>query len=96
MGSIALFQRGCGKSVDACSLIVVVDGAGQTRNGARCCHAALEDAWRDGVMHAAQVTELKRGIATFYDKSSGLWENMWGDHMHHGYYPKGGAPKSNR
>lgn len=21
---------------------------------------------------------------------------MWGDHMHHGYYPKGGAKKSNQ
>lgn len=32
---------------------------------------------------------LKQGIAEFYDESSGLWENIWGDHMHHGYYDAG-------
>eukprot|EP00527_Entomoneis_sp_CCMP2396_P009434 CAMPEP_0198138932 /NCGR_PEP_ID=MMETSP1443-20131203/2294_1 /TAXON_ID=186043 /ORGANISM="Entomoneis sp., Strain CCMP2396" /LENGTH=350 /DNA_ID=CAMNT_0043800889 /DNA_START=160 /DNA_END=1212 /DNA_ORIENTATION=+ len=30
--------------------------------------------------------ELKIGIAGFYDRSSKLWENVWGEHMHHGYY----------
>jgi len=29
---------------------------------------------------------LKKGIAEFYDESSGTWENIWGDHMHHGFY----------
>ncbi|XP_076891000.1 gamma-tocopherol methyltransferase, chloroplastic-like [Bidens hawaiensis] len=29
---------------------------------------------------------LKKGIAEFYDESSGAWENIWGDHMHHGFY----------
>ena len=32
---------------------------------------------------------LKEGIAEFYDESSGVWEDMWGEHMHHGYYPPG-------
>jgi tocopherol O-methyltransferase len=30
--------------------------------------------------------DLKEGIASFYDKSSPLWEETWGEHMHHGYY----------
>ncbi|KAE8679027.1 Tocopherol O-methyltransferase [Hibiscus syriacus] len=30
--------------------------------------------------------ELKDGIAEFYDESSGLWEDIWGEHMHHGFY----------
>jgi len=30
--------------------------------------------------------ELKLGIAAFYDKSSELWEDVWGEHLHHGYY----------
>lgn len=30
--------------------------------------------------------ELKLGIAGFYDRSSKLWESVWGEHMHHGYY----------
>lgn len=40
--------------------------------------------------------ELNKGIATFYDESSGLWEQMWGEHMHHGYYPQNGPKKSNQ
>ncbi|XP_078163832.1 gamma-tocopherol methyltransferase isoform X3 [Carex rostrata] len=41
---------------------------------------------------ATEVTEapmnegLKKGIAEFYDESSGVWESVWGDHMHHGFY----------
>ena len=30
--------------------------------------------------------ELKQGIASFYDESSNVWETIWGEHMHHGYY----------
>ncbi|KAJ6877513.1 tocopherol o-methyltransferase [Populus alba x Populus x berolinensis] len=30
--------------------------------------------------------ELKQGIAELYDESSGVWEDIWGDHMHHGFY----------
>jgi len=33
--------------------------------------------------------DLKKGIASFYDGSSKLWEKVWGEHMHHGYYPEG-------
>ena len=33
--------------------------------------------------------QLRSGIANFYDRSSKLWERMWGEHMHHGYYPNG-------
>ena len=31
--------------------------------------------------------ELKRGIAGFYDESSSIWLDVWGEHLHHGYYP---------
>lgn len=31
--------------------------------------------------------ELKKGIANFYDESSEIWLDVWGEHMHHGYYP---------
>ena len=40
--------------------------------------------------------ELNKGIASFYDESSGLWEQMWGEHMHHGYYPQNGPKKNNQ
>ena len=46
-------------------------------------------------MWALQST-LNKGIAGFYDESSGLWERMWGEHMHHGYYPRDAPPKSNQ
>jgi len=40
-------------------------------------------------------TALRKGIARFYDKSSGIWERVWGEHMHHGYYP-GGVKKDHK
>ena len=28
--------------------------------------------------------QLKDGIAKFYDESSQVWLDVWGEHMHHG------------
>ena len=40
---------------------------------------------RDSVLSRERSREdLKIGIAGFYDRSSELWENIWGEHMHHG------------
>lgn len=40
---------------------------------------------------------LQQQIQQFYDASSGLWEQIWGEHMHHGYYgPDGTQPKERR
>ena len=39
---------------------------------------------------------LDRDIREFYDASSGLWESIWGEHMHHGYYGKNGNYKLDR
>ncbi|MGF1523752.1 MAG: methyltransferase domain-containing protein [Leptolyngbyaceae cyanobacterium] len=36
-------------------------------------------------------SELHQKIQTFYDASSGLWENLWGEHMHHGFYGPAGT-----
>ncbi|KAK4481069.1 hypothetical protein RD792_011939 [Penstemon davidsonii] len=38
---------------------------------------------------ATATESLQKGIAEFYDESSGIWENIWGDHMHHGFYEPG-------
>lgn len=38
------------------------------------------------VMEEEEKKKLQLGIAEFYDESSGIWENIWGDHMHHGFY----------
>ncbi len=39
---------------------------------------------------------LYQDIREFYDASSGLWEEIWGEHMHHGYYGKNGNYKLDR
>ncbi|NET57740.1 MAG: methyltransferase domain-containing protein [Symploca sp. SIO2E6] len=35
-------------------------------------------------------------VQQFYDASSGLWEQVWGEHMHHGYYGPTGREKKDR
>lgn len=40
--------------------------------------------------------KLYKEIREFYDASSGLWEQIWGEHMHHGYYGRGGNYKLDR
>ncbi|CAM8973525.1 unnamed protein product [Rhodiola kirilowii] len=35
------------------------------------------------------VLLLKKGIAEFYDGWSGMWEDIWSDHIHHGFYDAG-------
>ncbi len=43
------------------------------------------------------TTPLSQQIQQFYDASSGLWEQVWGEHMHHGYYgPQGNQKKDRR
>jgi len=39
---------------------------------------------------------LNQRIQEFYDASSGLWEKVWGEHMHHGYYGSEGNLKKER
>ncbi len=40
--------------------------------------------------------QLYQQIQKFYDDSSLLWEGIWGEHMHHGYYGEDGQSKINR
>lgn len=42
------------------------------------------------------MTTLDRQIQEFYDASSPLWEEIWGEHMHHGYYGRAGNYKLDR
>jgi tocopherol O-methyltransferase len=41
-------------------------------------------------------TQLYQEIKEFYDASSELWESVWGEHMHHGYYGEDGNYKLDR
>ncbi|MGB3536212.1 MAG: methyltransferase domain-containing protein [Microcoleaceae cyanobacterium] len=42
------------------------------------------------------TSTLYQQIQNFYDASSGLWEQIWGEHMHHGYYGPEGTLKKDR
>ncbi len=43
------------------------------------------------------TSTLYQQIQELYDASSGLWEQVWGEHMHHGYYgPDGNLKKERR
>lgn len=42
------------------------------------------------------MSSLSQEIAQFYDASSGLWEQVWGEHMHHGYYGFSGTRQMER
>lgn len=42
------------------------------------------------------TSTLYQQIQQFYDASSGLWEQVWGEHMHHGYYGADGNLKKER
>ncbi|MGB3616396.1 MAG: methyltransferase domain-containing protein [Elainellaceae cyanobacterium] len=42
------------------------------------------------------MATLQEQIQTFYDSSSALWERIWGEHMHHGYYGLDGQQKKHR
>lgn len=39
---------------------------------------------------------LNQRIQKFYDSSSTLWEQVWGEHMHHGFYELGTGSLKNR
>lgn len=49
-------------------------------------HAHRLRLWTIIPMPLLQNPVLNDGIRKFYDQSSALWESMWGDHMHHGFY----------
>ncbi|MFK7935608.1 MAG: class I SAM-dependent methyltransferase [Saprospiraceae bacterium] len=38
---------------------------------------------------------LNDNIKDFYDRSTDLWLDVWGEHMHHGYYGADGTAKAN-
>jgi tocopherol O-methyltransferase len=42
------------------------------------------------------TSTLYQQIQEFYDASSSLWEQIWGEHMHHGFYGADGSEKKDR
>ena len=41
-------------------------------------------------------SDLYQKIQTFYDQSSDLWESVWGEHMHHGFYGPAGTHRKDQ
>ncbi|KAF7835284.1 gamma-tocopherol methyltransferase [Senna tora] len=52
----------------------------RSRSRTSTCLSAKATSWQ------MESGILQKGIAEFYDESSGIWEDIWGDHMHHGFY----------
>ena len=48
---------------------------------------SLKNKWTKLWKKERSDEDLKSGIARFYDESSSIWLDVWGEHMHHGYYP---------
>lgn len=42
------------------------------------------------------MNELNKNIARFYNRSTQLWLDVWGEHMHQGFYGKSGREKKDR
>lgn len=55
----------------------------ERRGGMHCPAARIWMMGKDTMSPSADPT-LKERIATFYDQSSPLWEDIWGEHMHMG------------
>jgi tocopherol O-methyltransferase len=72
--------------------VVVGAAAAPSRHGATRLHAVgsigrtLKRVKDSLTSQERSREDLKLGIAGFYDRSSKLWEDVWGEHMHHGYY----------
>ncbi|MEO1712782.1 MAG: class I SAM-dependent methyltransferase [Bacteroidota bacterium] len=43
-----------------------------------------------------ETTTLNKQIQHFYDQSTQLWLDTWGEHMHHGYYGSDGRARKDR
>lgn len=42
------------------------------------------------------TNSLNQRIENFYDVSTQIWEEVWGEHLHHGYYGRDGNYRVNR
>eukprot|EP00262_Sarcandra_glabra_P008273 TRINITY_DN215_c0_g1_i3.p1 TRINITY_DN215_c0_g1~~TRINITY_DN215_c0_g1_i3.p1 ORF type:complete len:357 (-),score=35.39 TRINITY_DN215_c0_g1_i3:118-1188(-) len=52
----------------------------------RICVASRQSCGARAAWASVDGDGLRQGIAELYDEASGSWEDVWGDHMHHGFY----------
>ncbi|XP_073289401.1 gamma-tocopherol methyltransferase, chloroplastic isoform X1 [Primulina huaijiensis] len=83
--------NGCPPVYTSSSHIVVLKFAGLVGHNRKISSLKIGGRRRRRmIVNAAAATEkLQNGIAELYDESSGIWEDIWGDHMHHGFYDPG-------
>jgi len=67
------------------------DGASSSSSSSEGSGVAFERLVEPLIKTKKDDDKLNEGIAAFYDQSTPLWEEIWGDHLHHGYYPNGSA-----
>ena len=67
------------------------DGASSSSSSSEGSGVAFERLVEPLIKTKKDDDTLNEGIAAFYDQSTPLWEEIWGDHLHHGYYPNGSA-----
>lgn len=78
-----------GSSPDAVSVRTLVSCCVHASKATRVCLGLNAHTPLPAVL---QFAPLKQGIAKFYNESSGLWESVWGEHMHHGERAEHCAP----
>lgn len=77
------------KAMPRAPLRVVHGGSSFTLRGSRVCSTPSSSSPSSSssstkTKEPSKENPLAEGIAGFYDASTGLWEDMWGDHLHHG------------
>nr|GLL19874.1 gamma-tocopherol methyltransferase [Ipomoea trifida] len=77
----SVLSRSSGRRI--CSFSFGKMNSGDENGGVTAASAVLSSS---AAAVEAEQQKLKKGIAEFYDESSGIWEDIWGDHMHHGFY----------
>lgn len=96
MGSGNFFLVAVPLIIEACSVAAFLNPAGMALQR-RVSSPAVSLQRRGGMIRCASSSlrmgfaatpgtdeDLKERIATFYDQSSSLWEDVWGEHMHMG------------
>jgi tocopherol O-methyltransferase len=43
-------------------------------------------------VRAQSQSEINRAVEKYYDRTIELYENLWGEHVHHGYWESGESP----
>ncbi|CAJ2675134.1 tocopherol O-methyltransferase, chloroplastic [Trifolium pratense] len=80
------FQKNICNNADVTATTSTVPFSSRRRRSRRLLLSMAVKTREQDMVLEEEKKKLQIGIAEFYDESSGIWENIWGDHMHHGFY----------